>query len=309
MGDMSVYRMVVVAEAAIILLLLFWVGYVVIVPRVVISPVERTSFAHNPDSTYEYFYEPVAGSTFKAYGAETIINSDTLNDVTTHPHQKGDEEFRIIALGDSFTFGYGVRQHETFPSVLRGMLSDPSFARCSKRIEVLNLGVPGYDLAYGVERFRLRGAAYNPDLVIWLVTQGDVMENADDTQRLMKLSSTTDSALGWDTIMQRYDLTEDVAAYQQRAIKKYKDLYSGHTLMVNFQNMYAVPNLFFESLDSAQDTLSRLNLSTRNGHPSLLDTRTDYLPDFHLNAGGNRKLAQAIAGHLLEQHMVPCERL
>ncbi len=52
--------------------------------------------------------------------------------------------FRIAALGDSFTFGFGVAEEETYPAVLERILNGSSSAR-DRRFEVLNLGVVGYN--------------------------------------------------------------------------------------------------------------------------------------------------------------------
>src|SRR3990170_4440073 len=38
-----------------------------------------------------------------------------------------------------------------------------------KGIEVINFGVPMYDIEYTIERFLNRGMKYNPNLVIWFV--------------------------------------------------------------------------------------------------------------------------------------------
>ena len=38
---------------------------------------------------------------------------------------------------------------------------------------MLNLGLYGYDIEYAVERFRVRGQKYDPDLIIWLIKDDD----------------------------------------------------------------------------------------------------------------------------------------
>jgi lysophospholipase L1-like esterase len=51
--------------------------------------------------------------------------------------------YRIVALGDSFTFGLGIEEHDTFASLLQerlGTLTAPG----GKKYEVLNEGVVGY---------------------------------------------------------------------------------------------------------------------------------------------------------------------
>src|SRR5262245_31158015 len=56
---------------------------------------------------------------------------------------KTDSRCRIAVLGDSYTFGLGVREEETYPKVLEKLLKQsPAAARC--QFEVLNFGVVGY---------------------------------------------------------------------------------------------------------------------------------------------------------------------
>ncbi len=50
---------------------------------------------------------------------------------------------RIAAIGDSFTFGWGVDQDQTWPHVLERAL-DGTTAVGGRRVDVLNLGVSGY---------------------------------------------------------------------------------------------------------------------------------------------------------------------
>lgn len=47
--------------------------------------------------------------------------------------------FRILALGDSITYGQGVKREETFSKVLEGMLNENN----SKRVEIVNTGIRG----------------------------------------------------------------------------------------------------------------------------------------------------------------------
>lgn len=66
--------------------------------------------------------------------------------------------FRILGLGDSFTFGIGVRQEDTFLAVLGKRLGPP--------VEVLNMGVLAYDTKREVALLRHVGLDYAPDIVV-----------------------------------------------------------------------------------------------------------------------------------------------
>lgn len=72
--------------------------------------------------------------------------------------------FRIFFLGDSFTFGLGVEGGETFPARLEALLNER--AGKSARFEVINGGVPGYNLAHYYLVLKHRVFRYNPDLIL-----------------------------------------------------------------------------------------------------------------------------------------------
>ncbi len=70
---------------------------------------------------------------------------------------------RIIGLGDSGMFGWGVHQGQDYLSVLESNLN----ARADGRVyEVLNLAVPGYNSQLEFQMLKSRGLAYKPDIVV-----------------------------------------------------------------------------------------------------------------------------------------------
>ena len=67
---------------------------------------------------------------------------------------------RVAVIGDSIAFGYWVEERDAFPRQLETMLGGP------RHVEVLNLGVPGYDLEQYVETVRARALPLAPDVVV-----------------------------------------------------------------------------------------------------------------------------------------------
>ena len=72
--------------------------------------------------------------------------------------------FRIFTVGDSTTFGLGVENHETFPARLEAKLNEG--AGEGLRFEVINGGVPGYNLAHYYLVLRDIVFRYDPDLIL-----------------------------------------------------------------------------------------------------------------------------------------------
>jgi lysophospholipase L1-like esterase len=70
--------------------------------------------------------------------------------------------FRFVGIGDSVMFGWGVNDEETYASLLERALTVERKAP----VEVLNLGVPGFNTVQEVGLFRERGLALEPDAVL-----------------------------------------------------------------------------------------------------------------------------------------------
>jgi lysophospholipase L1-like esterase len=68
---------------------------------------------------------------------------------------------RIVALGDSSTFGWGEPYANSYCAQLEGLLAERGLPS-----EVIDLGVIGYTVRQGLERWRELGRAQHPDVVI-----------------------------------------------------------------------------------------------------------------------------------------------
>jgi GDSL-like Lipase/Acylhydrolase family len=87
-----------------------------------------------------------------------------------HPPERLPGKSRVVMLGDSIAFGYGVADDKTFSAALERM--DP-------RLEVVNLGVQGYGTDQELIKLEEEGLAYHPDVVILNVClANDFLDNA-----------------------------------------------------------------------------------------------------------------------------------
>ncbi len=87
---------------------------------------------------------------------EYVINSAGFRD-REYPLEKPAGTFRILLLGDSHTFGFGIPLEKHFSKILEGYFA---------RVEVLNMGVNGYGVDQELLLLREKGLAYQPDLVV-----------------------------------------------------------------------------------------------------------------------------------------------
>jgi peptidoglycan/LPS O-acetylase OafA/YrhL/lysophospholipase L1-like esterase len=80
------------------------------------------------------------------------------------PRDKGDA-FRIVALGESQTFGPTLRDGEKpWPELLQDLFDQ--HASCGRRIEILNAGTEAYTLEDNLERMRRDILPLKPDLIL-----------------------------------------------------------------------------------------------------------------------------------------------
>jgi len=77
------------------------------------------------------------------------------------------ERFRVATYGDSETFGWSVALEDTFQREMEAI--DP-------RIEVLNFGVPGYNVTNIRDHLERTAPRFRPDFVIYLVNKNDFNE-------------------------------------------------------------------------------------------------------------------------------------
>lgn len=82
----------------------------------------------------------------------------------------------LLCLGDSFTFGIGVNDKETYPAVLGEILED--------RFQVLNGGVTGYNLSQSLGRLMMLGQQLKPAIVVLAVFAND-WEDLDYTSYIV----------------------------------------------------------------------------------------------------------------------------
>jgi hypothetical protein len=97
------------------------------------------------------------------------LNSHGLRDKEIS-YEKPAGERRILLLGDSVTFGWGVSDGEPFADRLEELLA----ARTRPRWEVINAGVNGYNAQQEATYFRSEGIRYQPDIVLLTFLDNDL---------------------------------------------------------------------------------------------------------------------------------------
>ena len=123
---------------------------------------------------WERYPEPGAGYTlmqpgshYEWQGIPVDINSHGLRgpEIT---YDKPPNTYRILNLGDSVAMGWGVREEDTYGRRLEPLLNEQGTVDLS--YEVINSGVPGWNLENALAYLQSEGLEYEPDLIFLELT-------------------------------------------------------------------------------------------------------------------------------------------
>lgn len=158
----------------------------------------------------------------KAYTADkpAMINESGLRG-KIYDYEKADDVTRILFLGDSVVFGYGVAIKDVVTSRLEKLLG----ARGDK-VEVINTGVPSFNTEQEVAFLENEGIRYKPDFVILGFYWNDISDK----------SSVKVSESGW--LIER-DSDESELGYMQKFWLSRKG-YKLRNLLKRSRFMYAL---------------------------------------------------------------------
>ncbi len=118
---------------------------------------DRLGWRYRPDSEVRHATED--------FDVPIRINARGQRDALV-PFERTPGRDRIVLLGDSLTFGWGVREEESFASGLESRLD----------CEVVNLAVSGYGTDQELLWLKAEGLRYRPDVVIVTVCANDIEE-------------------------------------------------------------------------------------------------------------------------------------
>lgn len=268
-----------------------------------------------PDATRGYRHRPLLSA---RYGATDVaFNELGLRDAPIRPRAAG--EVRIVAVGDSVTFGWGVATADSYPEQLERELG----RRVGRPVNVVNGGVGGYNSTQELAFLREDGLALGPDLILLLYVTNDIERLGDPSgpgaarsPRGMPPPEALALGLGRSWL---YRFARHVALYGGGSASRAtgeedpdgrRESLAAVAEMARLARAADVPMraVFFRwsegeaqrLLDDVRRTLAPAPVLDTAVWFAGRDPRTlvNSVADGHLNAEGNRVLARAIAEHL-----------
>lgn len=298
------------------------------------TPPEKFAYAVPGELPNYHRYEP-RQSDFGVHGSDFVpewlpeVPVVTLNDAGTnntkdYSLEKPKNTYRIITLGDSFTFGQFLSTKDSYPEQLERLLNN----RCATTtsFEVINLGVNGFDIEHSVRRFEERGKQFAPDMILWLVLQNDLREIkkvVDATLYDILLPHTTaesDGSLILHTIpfaikAEAYREAQEVF-FNEYPIESLQDYigtlldildthHDGQMLFFTIPAGGAIPDNLISIIDSF---IERRSGSTHLYRSSVdLESAGGLFRDGHPNKVGNALVVEDLFAHLVEESLIPCD--
>jgi lysophospholipase L1-like esterase len=124
---------------------------------------------YQPSVDRRVLFEPRPGFDGFSEGTRVRTNSRGLREREL-PLDKADGVTRLLFLGDSVTFGPGVRDDEPFPRLLESRLAEAG------AVETINAAVVGYNTTQELARLENVGLAYRPDVVVLTFVVNDLLD-------------------------------------------------------------------------------------------------------------------------------------
>ncbi len=129
-----------------------------------------SEFVHSPNGWRLNSTTMYGGFIIKHPTTYETINEDGIRSTINYEIPKPDSTLRIIVIGDSYVAGASVNNNETISSLLENFLKE-KFPL--KNIEVLNLGVNGYNTKLELNRLIEKGIKYEPNIVLIGIVSND----------------------------------------------------------------------------------------------------------------------------------------
>jgi len=199
------------------------------------------------------------------------------------------KKFRILAIGDSFTYGWGVEFSDTFLYLLEYWLG----------IEIIKAGIPGYDTTAERKFLEKYIDFYEPDMVLLCYAPNDSVVLRNENYVVTK-----NGYIMWDNLLYKISWYLNFYCHLFRFVSRKLASFATHWLQDNMSMvtkeidlMKRMCNLVVLVLpDVGKQDLRLIEWLIRNNVP-MIDTSYHnqeylFLKDGHLNAEGHETVAR-----------------
>lgn len=267
-------------------------------------------------------HEHRPNSEFHAMGVDVSINEHGMRGMSV-AKEKPPETFRVMMLGDSLTFGWGVASNETFSARLEELLRAKN-----PNVEVLNTGVGNTNTEMQAEYFASKGREFEPDLVVL----NYFINDAEDTPKYADRGFIARHSYAWNYFAARIDYALRLFSRRKGWKEYYADLYGAggnwaqaraaikkvadicavdgcSVFLVNFPELRELkPYPFDDVTAKLRDAATEFGIPFLDLLPAVVEQTPADLwvtrPDPHPNGLANKFFAEAISRRLIDDGVV-----
>lgn len=281
-----------------------------------INPIDKKSLKFGTKNL-QYFYEPkpnqveISFSSWMEKKFTYPINSDGLVEKQDYTLQKEAPTYRIMTMGDSFTYGIFVQFEDNWTEKLEKQLNDELSCEKYNKFEVINLAFPGYEAEYSIERFNLKGKKYKPDLILWLVKDDDIYEINEKIAKLIhqyKIKESSDeyeAGIKADATFRNTVTWTEIFNYQKRALQKMNSFYPAKLILFTLPtSKQEVKKIFRDFAKGKKDVFFYEGMS------DIYSLDGSFRPhDNHPNEKGHEIIAGNMYKYLLDNFLFFCNNI
>jgi len=197
------------------------------------------------------------------------------------------EQHRVVVLGDSFTFGFGVNDDEVYTQVMS--------ERLGQEFAVVNGGMGGWGIDSEIKWFFRTGAPYKPKYVVLQFTANDPADSFTGVTEIENGRFVFHAILGrrpgWQTFLSESSLIQNSHLYSlvRNAYERRKagtldaesgpvEIISSHKASESELNYVRMLGLFAEALNGQGMTLVFLSVTHREREPPVYHYDLDDFP-------------------------------
>jgi hypothetical protein len=175
----------------------------------------------------------------------------------------------------------------------------------------------GYDIQYSVERFKLKGLKYKPDLVLWFVIKDDLLRLNElfypkmaklpesvfnNKNQNLKANEEYYSSLKniREEVINEIGGEDAVLAIQKQNLRDISRYYNGNLLIFTFHSVPDKYKTFLESFVSSRPKTFFFQQITKTNNKDY------FLPDGHPSSKGAKMIAEDLFNYLYENKILKC---
>lgn len=228
------------------------------------------------------------GQKFPSFFVE--LNSQGFR-TENHSLNKSEAETRVLFLGDSQTYGWGLNRSERYSEIFASTLENNT----GKEIEIINLGIPGTGIGDYYTLYEEIGQQYNPDIVVVsLIGDDDISLGMRPINRrttnLPFLSRHEEGELLRKAYNKAFNKTERQYTCQEEFRKLQKVSQRNDTELILYRYYPYLDPYFKQKLYSEVHTVN-YEWDEENFEENMI------YDDGHLNHAANKKIGEKLAGY------------